>query len=86
MGRVVVTHYEESVVDQLYPGNVQLNPALRPLVTAVAGQVNGFVELSRGNKVERIVLDKAAPLARTWVEAFRALLAPQHVAIRLNEI
>ena len=34
MGRVVATHYEEIVVDQLYPGNVQLNRALRPLVTA----------------------------------------------------
>ncbi len=49
-------------------------------------QVSGFIELSRANKVKRIVLNKAAPLARRWAEAFRTLLKPQHVAFRLNRV
>ncbi len=40
----------------------------------------------RANKVKRIVLNKAALLARCWVEAFRTLLKPQHVAVRLNRV
>lgn len=32
LGRVVATHYEEIVCDQLFGGGVQLNRALRPLV------------------------------------------------------
>jgi hypothetical protein len=34
LGRVLATHYEEVVVDRLFPGKVQLNEALPPLVEA----------------------------------------------------
>jgi hypothetical protein len=34
VGRVLATHYEEVVVDQLFAGNVQLIKALQPLVEA----------------------------------------------------
>lgn len=34
LGRVLATHYEEIVVDQLFAGNVQLRTALQPLVKA----------------------------------------------------
>ena len=34
LGRVLATHYEEVVVDQLFAGNVQLIKALQPLVEA----------------------------------------------------
>ena len=34
LGRVLATHYEEVVVDQLFAGNVQLRAALQPLVEA----------------------------------------------------
>lgn len=34
LARVVAAHYEETVVEHLYAGNVQLHPALRPLVEA----------------------------------------------------
>jgi hypothetical protein len=34
LGRVSATHYEEIVVDQLYPGNAKLTEALQPLVVA----------------------------------------------------
>ena len=34
LGRVAATRYEEVVVDRLYPGNVHLTEALRPLVLA----------------------------------------------------
>jgi len=53
MGRVVATHYEEIVVDQLYPGNVQLNRALHPLVTA-AEEVLGLDYAKRQRTVLRI--------------------------------
>jgi hypothetical protein len=33
MGRVVAARYEEIVIDRLYPGNLQLNRTLRPLIT-----------------------------------------------------
>ena len=34
LGRVIATHYEEIVVDQLFTGDVQLTTALQPLVLA----------------------------------------------------
>lgn len=34
LGRVVATHYEEIVVDRLFPGNIQLTTALQPLIMA----------------------------------------------------
>ncbi|MDQ3252376.1 MAG: hypothetical protein M3R15_00475, partial [Acidobacteriota bacterium] len=34
LGRVIATHYEEIVVDQLYPGNVKLGGALHELIQA----------------------------------------------------
>jgi hypothetical protein len=34
LGRVLATHYDEVVSDQLFAGNVQLNKALQPLVEA----------------------------------------------------
>src|SRR5258705_13241647 len=33
MGRVVAAQFEEIVIDRLYPGNIQLNRTLRPLIT-----------------------------------------------------
>lgn len=53
MGRVVATHYDEIVTDQLYPGNVQLNRALRPLVTA-AEEVLGLDYAKRQRTILRI--------------------------------
>lgn len=37
VGRVVATHYEEIVVERLYPGNVQLVHSLQELVTEAEG-------------------------------------------------
>jgi hypothetical protein len=36
LGRVLATHYDEVVIDQLYSGTTQLSTALQPLVTAAA--------------------------------------------------
>jgi hypothetical protein len=34
LGRVLATHYQEVVVDELFAGNVQLIKAVQPLVEA----------------------------------------------------
>jgi len=53
LGRVVATHYEEVVTDQLFGGGVQLNRALRPLVAA-AEDVLGLHSYRRQRTVLRI--------------------------------
>jgi hypothetical protein len=44
LARVVAAHYEETVVEHLYAGNVQLHPALRPLVEAAEATLDLDVE------------------------------------------
>lgn len=48
-------------------------------------QVSGFIELSMGNSITRLTLNKAAPLARQCVGGLRALLRPEHVRVNLGE-
>jgi hypothetical protein len=42
LGRVLATHYEEVVIDQLFAGNVQLNKALQPLVEAAEATLQPY--------------------------------------------
>lgn len=53
LGRVVAAHYEEVVVDQVYPGNVQLSTTLPHLVEE-AEQTLGLNEARRERTVWRI--------------------------------
>ena len=53
LGRVVATHYEEIVTDLLFGGGVQLNRALRPLVTAAEG-VLGLHSYRRQRTILRV--------------------------------
>jgi len=49
--------------------------------------VNGMIEVEpRRLSIERIVLNRAAPLASGFLNALRALLLPQHVTIILDKI
>ena len=43
--------------------------------------VSGLIELDATNKVSSIVLNHAAPLARRFADAFRALLQPHQVIL-----
>jgi hypothetical protein len=42
LGRVLATHYQEVVIDQLFAGNVQLNKALQPLVEAAEATLQPY--------------------------------------------
>ena len=53
LGRVIAAHYEEIVVDQLFPGDVQLTTALQPLVLA-AEQTLELDEAKRRRTVIRV--------------------------------
>lgn len=53
LGRVVAAHSEEVVVDQLFPGNVQLNTALQPLALA-AEETLGLDEARRRRTIIRV--------------------------------
>jgi hypothetical protein len=53
VGRVVATSYREIVVDQLYPGNVQLNTALKELLEQ-AEAVLGLSQAKRKQTVVRV--------------------------------
>jgi hypothetical protein len=49
--------------------------------------VSGMIEVEpRKLSIERIVLNRAAPLASGFLNALRALLLPQHVTIILDKI
>jgi hypothetical protein len=49
--------------------------------------VSGMIEVEpRRLSIERIVLNRAAPLASGFLNALRALLLPQHVSIILDNI
>ena len=53
LGRVIATHYEDLVVDQLFTGEVQLTTALQPLVLA-AEETLGLYEGKRCRTVIRV--------------------------------
>jgi len=53
------------------------------LVRDVLG-VSGFVELGELDSIRRIVLNRNTMLARRCIQAFRALLRSQRVAVRLS--
>jgi len=53
LGRVLATHYGEVVVDRLFPGKVQLNEALQPLVEA-AEQTLSLKEAQRARTILRV--------------------------------
>lgn len=53
MGRVLATHYQEVVVDQLFAGNVQLSRALQPLMEA-AERTLQFDEAKRRRTMVRV--------------------------------
>jgi hypothetical protein len=53
LGRVLATHYDEVVVDRLFPGKVQLNEALIPLVEA-AEQTLKLTEEQRARTILRV--------------------------------
>jgi hypothetical protein len=48
--------------------------------------ISGFVELDQRNKVKRIILNRAAALARGLLSALRHLLLPEDVVIILDKI
>jgi uncharacterized protein YggT (Ycf19 family) len=53
LGRVLATHYEEVVVDQLFAGNVQLRTALQPLVEAAEATLH-LDEAKRARTIIRV--------------------------------
>jgi hypothetical protein len=53
LGRVLATLYDEVVVDRLFPGKVQLNEALPPLVEA-AEQTLSLKEVQRARTILRV--------------------------------
>jgi hypothetical protein len=53
------------------------------LVRDVLG-VSGFVELTQPGAIIRIVLNENSGLARLYLRAFRNLLRPQRVSVRLD--
>jgi hypothetical protein len=53
LGRVLATHYEEVVVDRLFPGKVQLNEALKPLLEA-AEQTLKLTPAQRARTIVRV--------------------------------
>jgi hypothetical protein len=53
LGRVLATHYQEVVVDQLFDGKSQLTTALQPLVSAAAA-VLALDESRRGRTIVRV--------------------------------
>ncbi|HST20597.1 MAG TPA: transposase [Blastocatellia bacterium] len=53
LGRVVATHYQEIVVDQLFSGNAKLSHALRPIIIA-AEEVMQLDEKKRSRTVLRM--------------------------------
>jgi hypothetical protein len=53
LGRVLATHYDEVVVDRLFPGKVQLNEALPPLVEA-AEETLSLKEAQRARTILRV--------------------------------
>ena len=53
LGRVLATHYQESVVDQLFDGKTQLATALQPLVNA-AEAVLGLDDAQRASTLIRV--------------------------------
>jgi hypothetical protein len=53
LGRVLATHYDEVVVDRLFPGKVQLNEALPPLVEA-AEQTLALKQEQRARTILRV--------------------------------
>jgi hypothetical protein len=53
LGRVVASHYHEIVIDQLYPGNVQLNTSLQTLLKE-AGAALDLDEAKRKRTVVRV--------------------------------
>ena len=47
--------------------------------------VSGFLELGKGERVKRVVLNSASTLGRACANAFRVLLEAEHVRITLGE-
>jgi hypothetical protein len=47
--------------------------------------VSGFVELGKGERVKRVVLNSAAALGRACVKGLRVLLEAEHVRLTLGE-
>jgi hypothetical protein len=48
--------------------------------------VSGMIQLDQKNRVKRIVLNRAAPLASGFFNALRGLLLPHHVTLILDKI
>ncbi len=53
LGRVLATHYEEVIIDQLFAGNVQLNKALQPLLEAAEATLQ-LDEAKRARTIIRV--------------------------------
>ena len=47
--------------------------------------VSGFLELGKGERVKRVVLNSASALGRACAKAFRMLLEEEHVHVTLSE-
>ena len=47
--------------------------------------VSGFVEMDERGTIKRVVMNKAAPLARQCAKCLHSLLKPEHVAVILGE-
>jgi hypothetical protein len=47
--------------------------------------VSGFLELDESGAIRRVVMNKAAPLARQCAKSFQSLLKREHVAVILGE-
>jgi hypothetical protein len=57
---------------------------VKRMVRDVLG-VSGFVELNESGAIKRVVMNKAAPLARQCVKALRSILKREHVSVILGE-
>ena len=47
--------------------------------------VSGFLELDESGAIRRVVMNKAAPLARQCAKSLQSLLKQEHVAVILGE-
>lgn len=57
---------------------------VKRMVRDVLG-VSGFVELDESGAIKRVVMNKAAPLARQCAKALRSILKREHVSVILGE-
>src|SRR6266536_508390 len=82
LGRVLATHYQESVVDQLFDGKTQLATALQPLVNA-AEAVLGLDDAQRASTLIRVDAGGGSVADINWLLAHGyQVLAKDYSSVR----